>query len=348
MKAALVIQNWYRRYRARLTARQHYALAIFQSVEYADEQGQMQLSNFFSYMLENYGKTRKEDSAVVTRLFESTMRENKDRQEYVGLVEVPDSYDGPRLHFPLTSNDIDLLLQAFKQQQNGLPSENNPYVFNGDFVDRGGNSMEILMILLVSFLVYPTDLHLNRGNHEDFMMNLRVSAMEFSAFRILKERMLSRKTDLINAFQLRDYSRSGRISLAQWAFSMESILGLNLPWRSLSSQLVNIDHDGNVDYMSSFEDVHIEKPVKEMESSIIETLYRYRSDLEIIFNVIDTDHSGLISMDEFRTMWKLFNTHYNVHIDDSQIDELANTMDFNKDGSIDFNEFLKAFYVVHK
>lgn len=57
---------------------------------------------------------------------------------------------------------------------------------------------------------------------------------------------------------------------------------------------------------------------------------------------------GLISMDEFRTMWKLFNTHYNVHIDDSQIDELANTMDFNKDGSIDFNEFLKAFYVVHK
>ncbi|XP_051034856.1 serine/threonine-protein phosphatase with EF-hands 1 [Phodopus roborovskii] len=625
LKAALVIQNWYRRYRARLRARQHYALAIFQSIEYADEQGQMQLSNFFSFMLENYTKTCKEDSALVSRLFENTMRENKDRQDYVGLIEVPESYDGPRLHFPLTFTDIDLLLRAFKQQQilhahyvlevlfearkvlkqmpnftriktspskeiticgdihgklddlllifykNGLPSENNPYVFNGDFVDRGNNSMEILMILLVSFLVYPTDLHLNRGNHEDFMMNLRygftkeilhkyklhgrkilqileevytwlpigtiidneilvihggisestdlntlhkiqrnkmrsvlmppmsineeqafdlrrnkagsstvlpgktesekfsseqltkheweqiidvlwsdprgrkgcypntsrgggcyfgpdvtskilsknqlkmiirsheckpdgyeichdgkvitvfsasnyyeegsnrgayirlsygstpqffqyqvtstsclnplhqrVSAMEFSAFKILKERMLSRKTDLINAFQLRDYSRSGRISLAQWAFSMESILGLNLPWRSLSSHLVNIDHDGNVDYMSSFDDIHIEKPLKEIKSSLIETLYRYRSDLKIIFNVIDTDHSGLISMDEFRTMWKLFNTHYNVHIDDSQIDELACTMDFNKDGSIDFNEFLKAFYVVHK
>lgn len=47
-------------------------------------------------------------------------------------------------------------------------------------------------------------------------------------------------------------------------------------------------------------------------------------------------------------MWKLFNAHYNVQIDDSQIDELANIMDFNKDGNIDFNEFLKAFYVVHK
>lgn len=57
--------------------------------------------------------------------------------------------------------------------QNGLPSVTNPYVFNGDFVDRGKNSMEILMILFVSFLVYPNDLHLNRGNHEDFMMNMR-------------------------------------------------------------------------------------------------------------------------------------------------------------------------------
>nr|XP_042125268.1 serine/threonine-protein phosphatase with EF-hands 1 isoform X2 [Peromyscus maniculatus bairdii] len=574
LKAALIIQTWYRRYRARLRVRQHYALAIFQSIEYADEQGQMQLSNFFSFMLENYTKTPKEDSALVSRLLESTIQENKARQDYVGLIEVPDSYDGPRLQFPLTFTDIDLLLQAFKQQQtlhahyvlevlfearkvlkqmpnfthiktfpckevticgdlhgklddlllifykNGLPSENNLYVFNGDFVDRGNNSMEVLMILLVSFLVYPTDVHLNRGNHEDFMMNLRygftrevlhkyklhgrkilqileevytwlpigtiiddeiliihggvsestdlntlrclqrnkivdllwsdpkgrkgcypntsrgggcyfgpdvtskilsrnqlkmlirsheckpdgyeichdgkvitvfsasnyyeegsnrgayirvgygtspqffqyqvtstsclsplhqrVNAMEFNAFKILKERMLSRKTDLINAFQLRDYGRSGKISLAQWAFSMESILGLNLPWRSLRSHLVNIDSDGNVDYMSSFQDVHIEKPVKEMKSSLIETLYRYRSDLKIIFNVIDTDHSGMISMDEFRTMWKLFNTHYNVHIDDSQIDELANTMDFNKDGSIDFNEFLKAFYVVHK
>lgn len=53
-------------------------------------------------------------------------------------------------------------------------------------------------------------------------------------------------------------------------------------------------------------------------------------------------------MEEFRTMWKLFSSHYNVQIGDSQIDELANTMDLNKDGSIDFNEFLKAFYVVHK
>lgn len=47
-------------------------------------------------------------------------------------------------------------------------------------------------------------------------------------------------------------------------------------------------------------------------------------------------------------MWKLFRSHYNVCIDDSQVDELAESMDLNQDGSIDFNEFFKAFYVVHK
>ncbi|XP_015317263.1 serine/threonine-protein phosphatase with EF-hands 1 isoform X1 [Bos taurus] len=621
LKAALVIQNWYRGYSARLKTRQRYALTIFQSIEYADEQGQLQLSNFFSFMLENYTNVPEKEPGLVTRLFGSSIQD-KDRQDYLGLIEIPDSYCGPRLQFPLTFTDIDLLIEAFKQQQilhayyvlevlfetkkvlqqmpnfthtntspskeiticgdlhgklddlflifykNGLPSVTNPYVFNGDFVDRGKNSMEILMILFVSFLVYPNDLHLNRGNHEDFMMNMRygftkeilhkyklhgkkilqileevytwlpigtiidnevlvihggisestdlnllhriernkmrsvlmppipmdgdraekknklgtatvalgirtsgsfseqltkqeweqvidilwsdprgkrgcypntnrgggcyfgpditskilnkyqlkmlvrsheckpegyeichdgkvitvfsasnyyeegsnrgayirmssgttprffqyqitkatcfrplyqrVNAIESSAIRMLKERMISRKTDLIRAFQLQDRNKSGKLSMGQWAFSMENVLGLNLPWRSLSSHLVTTDKDGNIDYMSGFQDVHIQKPVKEVQSSLIETVYRYRSDLQIIFNIIDSDHSGLISMEEFRSMWRLFKSHYSVHIDDSQFDELAERMDLNKDGSIDFNEFLKAFYVVHK
>nr|XP_007989372.1 serine/threonine-protein phosphatase with EF-hands 1 isoform X1 [Chlorocebus sabaeus]XP_007989378.1 serine/threonine-protein phosphatase with EF-hands 1 isoform X1 [Chlorocebus sabaeus] len=624
LKAALIIQNWYRGYKARLKARQHYALTIFQSIEYADEQGQMQLSTFFSFMLEHYAHVHKEELELRNQSLESE-QDMQDRHDYVDLIDVPDSYNGPRLQFPLTCTDIDLLLEAFKEQQilhahyvlevlfetkkvlkqmpnfthvqtspskelticgdlhgklddlfmifykNGLPSESNPYVFNGDFVDRGKNSIEILIILCVSFLVYPNDLHLNRGNHEDFMMNLRygftkeilhkyklhgkrilqileelyawlpigtivdneilvihggisettdlnllhciernkmksvlippmetdrdydtdskhnkvgvtfnahgriktnrssiehlpkheweqiidilwsdprgkngcfpntgrgggcyfgpdvtskilnkyqlkmlirsheckpegyeichdgkvvtifsasnyyeegsnrgayiklcsgtaprffqyqvtkatcfqplrqrVYTMESSAIKILKERVISRKSDLTRAFQLQDHRKSGKLSLSQWAFCMENILGLNLPWRSLSSNLVNIDKNGNVEYMSSFQNIHIEKPVQEAHSTLVETLYRYRSDLEIIFNAIDTDHSGLISMEEFRAMWKLFSAHYNVLIDDSQVNKLANLMDLNKDGSIDFNEFLKAFYVVHR
>nr|XP_060499856.1 serine/threonine-protein phosphatase with EF-hands 1 [Panthera onca] len=117
LKAALVIQNWYRGYSTRLKARQRYALTIFQSIEYADEQGQLQLSNFFSFMLENYAHIHEKDPEIVARLFGSTIQDYKDRQDYVAFVDVPNSYNGPRLQFPLTFTDIDLLVDAFKQQQ---------------------------------------------------------------------------------------------------------------------------------------------------------------------------------------------------------------------------------------
>lgn len=71
----------------------------------------------------------------------------------------------------------------------GLPSSNNKYIFNGDFVDRGNYGVEVMCILLALFIARPGDdksksnvMHvtsclrmyfldcviLNRGNHEDF------------------------------------------------------------------------------------------------------------------------------------------------------------------------------------
>jgi len=52
-----------------------------------------------------------------------------------------------------------------------LPSEDNPYLFNGDFVDRGSFSVETIFTLLGFKLLYPNAFFMSRGNHESHVMN---------------------------------------------------------------------------------------------------------------------------------------------------------------------------------
>nr|AEM45799.1 serine/threonine protein phosphatase 5 [Solanum torvum] len=61
------------------------------------------------------------------------------------------------------------LLNIF--ELNGLPSEDNPYLFNGDFVDRGSFSLEVILTLFAFKCMCPSAIHLARGNHESKSMN---------------------------------------------------------------------------------------------------------------------------------------------------------------------------------
>ncbi len=62
------------------------------------------------------------------------------------------------------------VLNIFKL--NGNPSDSNPYLFNGDFVDRGSFSLEVVLTFFLWKLALPNAMHLTRGNHESTSMNL--------------------------------------------------------------------------------------------------------------------------------------------------------------------------------
>jgi len=61
------------------------------------------------------------------------------------------------------------LLNIF--ETNGYPSEENPYLFNGDYVDRGVFSLECITTLIAFKILYPNHLFMTRGNHESVNLN---------------------------------------------------------------------------------------------------------------------------------------------------------------------------------
>lgn len=60
------------------------------------------------------------------------------------------------------------LLYIFKTY--GSPGANS-YVFQGDYVDRGENSLECIVLLLLYKIAYPGNITLIRGNHEQRTIN---------------------------------------------------------------------------------------------------------------------------------------------------------------------------------
>ncbi|XP_027759400.1 serine/threonine-protein phosphatase with EF-hands 1 [Empidonax traillii] len=599
IKAAILIQNWYRSTMARIEMRRRYSLSIFRSIEYADEQDQLQLSQFFSFMLDyctNPDSGKDKHKSNVEFLFEKPdllhpyyvlqllCETRRVLKLMPNITSLSTSYSKDiTICGDLHGNLDDLLLIFYK---NGLPSEQNRYVFNGDYVDRGKNSMEILILLFAFFLIYPNNISLNRGNHEDYLMNMRygftrevsnkykehspqilyllrdvfswlplatiidkkvlilhggistttdldflktlkrnklksllrlpkstrgrqdlkegistadlskhtanqndfgkarsdslsvstepsgsilplgpteeewkqildilwsdprsqngctpnkcrgagcyfgpdvtakifnrynlkilirshefkregydishggkvitifsasnyyeegsnrgayvkldpeliprfvqfqsskytrrlnvqerVGTIESSALKSLRELIYAHRSELIRAFSQYDPRGTGNVSVHDWAAAMESVLHLELPWRMLRPHLAHTNLDGEVRFMSCFYDLEMDPPIKEAQPALVETLCRYRKDLEIIFNIMDKDNSGLISVEEFSQTWKLFTSHLGIDAQHDSFDKLVLSIDKNKDGQIDFNEFLEAFHVVHR
>ncbi|KAG7276701.1 hypothetical protein CRUP_006880 [Coryphaenoides rupestris] len=242
IKAAVLIQHWYRQYVARMEMKRRYTWHIFQSLEYSGEQAQIKLYNFLGYLMDNFTPLSNERKLISRFFRENEVCRDSEWERFFchKNIEVPEIYSGPHLTFPLTVEQATGLVDAFRNKRvgldtefllasssitqaipakqtvlsqqlhsryvlqllletwkrlrmlpnisristcqskeiticgdlhgqledlllifykNGVPSLERPYVFNGDFVDRGEDSIEILLILFSFMLLYPGDMH---------------------------------------------------------------------------------------------------------------------------------------------------------------------------------------------
>ncbi|XP_072900706.1 serine/threonine-protein phosphatase with EF-hands 1 isoform X2 [Hemitrygon akajei] len=250
----------------------------------------------------------------------------------------------------LKKYNLKLIIRSHECKQDGYEVCHNGKVITifsaSNYYEEGSNQGAYIKLgpdLIPHFVKY----RVNKSTRK-LTLKERVSVIEESALKSLREKLFAHKSEVIAAFRKYDPDYTGKISLNQWALAVDSVLHLNLPWRTIRPRLVQSNADGIVDYLSTFECFQTEHPMKEVQPNLIEAMYKHRADLEIIFGIIDKDHSGLISMEEFRQTWKLFSSHLHIHLDDQSVDDLARSIDINKDGSIDFNEFLEAFRLVQK
>ncbi|CAF5121568.1 unnamed protein product, partial [Rotaria sp. Silwood1] len=77
-------------------------------------------------------------------------------------------------------------------------------------------------------------------------------------------------------------------------------------------------------------------------AGIMEDLYMQKDILILLFNLIDFNHSGFISRNEFSDVVRLllYNENGSDHVNEADIEELSSAMDLDRNGKIDINEFL--------
>ncbi|GAV09514.1 hypothetical protein RvY_19043-2 [Ramazzottius varieornatus] len=188
--------------------------------------------------------------------------------------------------------------------------------------------------------------YISTRGHKRLTMKQTTTTMEGKAISHLHQQFFAHKTELLDVFEHYDPGNTGMIKIQDWCNAVEKVLKLGLPWRTLRRRLVQtskINHQ-LVDYYTTFdENTAVEASPTRTTPLLFETLYRQKDNLEVIFRWMDQDNSGILTMEEFQHGCILLNKHMGNPLTEEQIKDLATSLDINRDGQIEFNEFLEAF-----
>ncbi|OON23719.1 EF hand, partial [Opisthorchis viverrini] len=180
------------------------------------------------------------------------------------------------------------------------------------------------------------------GGRKHKSMRQRINSAEEAALMDLKKKIVVHSDELLKEFHAADPDRTGQITLSAWITAMQNVLELKLPWRTLQPRLTDTAKEKHmVLYGTMFEKTKVSNSLTKAPAPLTEELYKQRDTLEGIFRAMDKDGSGHISLAEFQAA--CLRLPNRAHIDEKSISDMARSIDLNKDGEIDFNEFLEAF-----
>jgi Ca2+-binding EF-hand superfamily protein len=163
------------------------------------------------------------------------------------------------------------------------------------------------------------------------------------------ERIVLNKPDLFWYFSHQDRTGTGRVSRKELAEGLATVLRMpDLPWTTLSYDLVDSETDGSINYTLFLDRYRI--AVREEDAGwqegiiqrVCRKLFSICSDVEGAYKIFDVNDDGRIEYPEFvEAMEKL-----DVGLTRPQLYELMRSIDTDKDAHIDFAEFAARFKVV--
>lgn len=171
------------------------------------------------------------------------------------------------------------------------------------------------------------------------------SAQNNSNTTILLERICMHKPDLYFFYSAADRggSQDGCITKQAWADGMRTVLDIDIPFINLCSSLCDIESDGRINFTKFLDRYHI--AMRDTEPSWMEAVVNKVCEstlsLEDTFKAWDEDGNGVIEVSELEKGL----VKANVDLSKSQIYDLMNSIDKDRDGRIQLTEFIDRFKI---